>query len=1827
MFNRNPQRRHGEVDLMTASMDMRGAMHLHALEARVLLDAAAAGTAAKVVADNPVHAEQAAHDAQASAAELAQALAHANPPAAPPAPEAQPTPAPVPVASAATPVATAAPATDLYFVDAALPDVQQLVAALPANAEVHYIAPGTDGIKDIAQAVQGRTGIASIQIISHGSAGELDLGTAVLTTASMQGQYHDDLVAIGRSLTANGDILLYGCDFGAGADGLHAMELLGNISGADIAASADTTGAAAFGGNWVLEDHTGPIEAQAVAAPDWDHVLAPPVQTVPSFRIIGTDTALIFSDANAISVSDADGDLSSTELTVTHGALNVVPTGGATISAGASGTQTLTISGTQAQINATLGTLTYLADTGYIGLDSLTVTSRDASAAASTDTIGIGVVPAVPAPPPIVPVLAPSAAAPIVLLAVNTMVNGSFETGSGTGWTGNAGFEVGAGSMYNPGAGAADGTLVVEVEGGFTGVPSYVEQSLATVVGQTYYYSIQASTRTQITVGDRGIMSINGAEVLRFTTGAAWTTYTVKFTATSTTTLVRITSDGSTSQPDFTYGDFRGPGDGVGLILDDVHFQTSDYATTYTENGAGVAIASADAQVLDNDSTSIASLRAIVSNGQAGDVLAVSGALPAGITASYNASTFTLTLSGAATLKDYQTALRAIRYSSTSENPSTVDRSISVIANDSTSDSTPAISTVKVIAVNDAPVNTIPASWTGPTNRGIPLTGLSVSDLDAASAPISVKLTASSGTLAATSSGVVGVSGSGSASVTLTGTLADIDAYLASASAPVFTATTGFTGVVNVTMLTNDNGNTGTGGALTDTDTGIINVTARVNEAPINAVPGAQTVAEDTSLPFTGVNTISVGDVDTNLVSTRLSVANGTLLVSLAGGATISAGANNSGTLTLSGTQAQINTALATLSYLGNANYNGPDTLTVLSTDAGTPALTDSDTVAINVTPVPDAPVNTVPGAQTVPEDSPLAFTGASLISVNDPDGDLATVQLSVGNGLLNLNLAGGATIVAGANGSGTLTLSGTQAQINAALALLTYQGNSNFNGNDTLTVRSTDGTSLTGTSTVPITVTPVPDDVAVSGLADGTVAGTDAQVRESALPGGSDAGGAGLGATGTFTLGPPANLTSLRINGGAPLTTAQLSAATPGAPITIVGAHGTLQITGYSAAGVATYTYTLTSAADHSGGTVNDGFVLTTIDADGDTTTPGTLAINILDDTPIARNDIDVAINIPGQPSSVAGGNVFTGAQDATDPNTNDGVADTAGADGPATPVVTGVIAGTGTPVAGNLGTTLAGTYGSVTLNSNGSYTYNPDFANATVIALTPGQQVTDVFTYQIRDGDGSPATATLSIDVVGVPSIVGLNDAGSSDGQVLESGLAGGSAPGAGQTLDGTFLIVVSPGFPLVTLTVGGTTFTAAELQGFSTAAPSADIVMAHGVLQLTGFDPASGVVDYVFTLNVRADHTGGQVFDSTTLSMTDAKSNNTAGFPKTLAIEIIDDAPSAPGDSYAKPIGTVVMGSNGTFVFTPAPGYAGTTPATTFTVSDGHGGETSGKVSVEVAPPPPVTVPEPEPPAPEPLPGPLGEAPVYRDFVFVYGPTDTAPATMRDVSFVPLEGAQGAVVAAVNGIDSLGGTELATSRMVTGDPSFYRPLASVIRDTALRDRTRFSLWNPQRTRFGGNELAVATSLRLFGTPGKTDVILEMNTDGHQILIGVDDASTGKAPVRRVSATLADGRPLPGWIRVDPSGLILIDPPAGTERISLRITVERRNGETHVHNVDIDAANTVMQERRSNLKPRGERRADAAGPVSPGDFASQLSQASSRLVEVDAELLDALG
>ena len=121
----------------------------------------------------------------------------------------------------------------------------------------------------------------------------------------------------------------------------------------------------------------------------------------------------------------------------------------------------------------------------------------------------------------------------------------------------------------------------------------------------------------------------------------------------------------------------------------------------YTENSLAVSIAPT-ITVADVDSTNLFSATATFTGGKAtGDVMTAT--VSGGIFASFNFTTGVLSLTGSAPLATYQTALQSVRYGSTSENPSTANRTIAIVVSDGSLASAQAVSTVGVTAVNDAP--------------------------------------------------------------------------------------------------------------------------------------------------------------------------------------------------------------------------------------------------------------------------------------------------------------------------------------------------------------------------------------------------------------------------------------------------------------------------------------------------------------------------------------------------------------------------------------------------------------------------------------------------------------------------------------------------------------------------------------------------------------------------------------------------------------------------------------------------------------------------------------------------------------------------------------------------------------------------------------------------------------------------------------------------------------------------------------------------------------------------------------------------------------------
>src|SRR5258705_388931 len=163
---------------------------------------------------------------------------------------------------------------------------------------------------------------------------------------------------------------------------------------------------------------------------------------------------------------------------------------------------------------------------------------------------------------------------------------------------------------------------------------------------------------------------------------------------------------------------------------------TAGHTLAYTENQAATAIDPA-LTVTDSDDANLASATVQISgnyvNGE--DVLGFTD--QNGITGSFNAATGTLTLTGSASVANYQTALDSITYVNTSENPSGLARTVTIITNDGTANSVAKTDTINVTPVNDAPVTSAGGMLNYTENQAATAIDASVTVTDVDSANLS----------------------------------------------------------------------------------------------------------------------------------------------------------------------------------------------------------------------------------------------------------------------------------------------------------------------------------------------------------------------------------------------------------------------------------------------------------------------------------------------------------------------------------------------------------------------------------------------------------------------------------------------------------------------------------------------------------------------------------------------------------------------------------------------------------------------------------------------------------------------------------------------------------------------------------------------------------------------------------------------------------------------------------------------------------------------------------------------------------------------------------
>ena len=134
--------------------------------------------------------------------------------------------------------------------------------------EVVVTDPSRDGLTQVSEllAVRGaQEGLAALHLVGHGTAGQFSFGGDAIDAGTLA-RHEDALRAWGRAFAEGGDLLLYGCDTGAGAQGEALLEALQALTGADVAASTDATGGSAAGADWDLEATRGAIET-TLAAP------------------------------------------------------------------------------------------------------------------------------------------------------------------------------------------------------------------------------------------------------------------------------------------------------------------------------------------------------------------------------------------------------------------------------------------------------------------------------------------------------------------------------------------------------------------------------------------------------------------------------------------------------------------------------------------------------------------------------------------------------------------------------------------------------------------------------------------------------------------------------------------------------------------------------------------------------------------------------------------------------------------------------------------------------------------------------------------------------------------------------------------------------------------------------------------------------------------------------------------------------------------------------------------------------------------------------------------------------------------------------------------------------------------------------------------------------------------------------------------------------------------------------------------------------------------------------------------------------------------------
>ena len=226
---------------------------------------------------------------------------------------------------------------ELVVVNGTVPDLDAVITDLKPNQDLLVLDDGS-GLSQLNEYLDAHeVKYDAIHLVTHGDDGVLSVNGTIFKADKFDASGWQD---VGEHLTDDGDILLYGCDIAASAEGRALVEMIADASGADVAASDDATGVS---GDWDLEYSIGDVETAALSVTDYQHDLA--VVTITVDTLLDDDDPTTTSLRDAITSASTNGGEYLIEFDVS-GTITLDPVLGAmTVSNESGNTLSLTIDG------------------------------------------------------------------------------------------------------------------------------------------------------------------------------------------------------------------------------------------------------------------------------------------------------------------------------------------------------------------------------------------------------------------------------------------------------------------------------------------------------------------------------------------------------------------------------------------------------------------------------------------------------------------------------------------------------------------------------------------------------------------------------------------------------------------------------------------------------------------------------------------------------------------------------------------------------------------------------------------------------------------------------------------------------------------------------------------------------------------------------------------------------------------------------------------------------------------------------------------------------------------------------------------------------------------------------------------------------------------------------------------------------------------------------------------------------------------------------------------------------------------------------------------